>query len=582
MVLAVIPASGSAGWRGYYYDQNEEPNVGAGGSYDTDSSVMWQDANQEAVDKIYFDFFTVTYDGLAYIPAANTEDSSVRSYVFEQTWARLGYWRDCNFDGYIGSATTGAVQYPKQQGIEEAGNNDPDSICPPGSLYQDDLNYNEFLAIGPNARDAANGFTQREVLCPDRHSGPAGPHEGPDGEDQPSEWETPRAETDSGILDGGNNVYCDGDYRLDWVQDDYAKVWADLGLPDDPQKPTGLILPFTDGTLRDSNGAFRWVDGLVLGQISRNAFGLWPATTEKTDPADGAQCEETEDGADVGGIVANALAWGGPGTCSPIPNVRYVSTPAGQVAWPGHLVEDRSNNSEKPNEHGDPMIAPFDEAGPEGSSADQDGYTAEEDCELKSDPDTWDNNPGDGDPLAGWDSSNPTDFSAYYGPGDDGPSIDPALGNIWGRISYEIDKVYGELGFTDNPDCNQSDNWLGPWEAHAEQGQSEDLKTQNTAGFGFDTPTYFNPSHAPGGPAPDTYASTCEESWLNLDEGSLYCGGAWEGTGFIDVPNEAPDEYWTRTIRWTGYADVSFGIPDFDTAQDGGFTADPDGVFDAP
>ncbi|MDX1612304.1 MAG: hypothetical protein R3185_08035, partial [Candidatus Thermoplasmatota archaeon] len=277
----------------------------------------------------------------------------------------------------------------------------------------------------------------------------------------------------------------------------------------------------------------------------------------------------------------NALAWEGPGSCSPVPNVRYATLPVlGPVAWPGHLLEDRSNSSEAPHEQGRAITAPFDQAGPEGSHADQDGYEAQEDCELKHDLDTWDDEHGDGDPLAGWDSSDPTDLSAYHGPGDQGPSLDPTLGNIWAALAYQVERAI-EPVLGGQADCNHADTWIGPWETSGSSGLGG-LKTQTTASFSFDTPTTFNPSHAPGGPAPDTYLSPCEQGWYAQDEGSLYCGGAWEGTSFLDVPNEPPGAYLARTARWTAYADVSFQIPDFDPAGDGRFRADPHGVWDAP
>ena len=242
--------------------------------------------------------------------------------------------------------------------------------------------------------------------------------------------------------------------------------------------------------------------------------------------------------------------------------LRYFTLPVtGQVAWPGHLVEDRVNNSESPGDRGNAMFEAYDEDGADNKKGTGD------DCSFKDDPSTWDNE-DDVDPLADYEAGS-TDASAYYGPNDDGPSADPALGNLLTGLTYEAGVAeHCEYGAV-----------VGALEVHGAGGQSS-LKTQATGSGAFFADTAFNPGTAPGGPAPDTTVCAHDNAVLFGSDHPARCGGSWFFAGFIDVPNESPDAYWLRTFRWAAYADVSFGDTDgFDPAGDGDFDA-VDGVFD--
>ncbi|MDX1612236.1 MAG: hypothetical protein R3185_07690, partial [Candidatus Thermoplasmatota archaeon] len=234
VTVAMVPVA-TAGWRNWVYDGNEEPTVGdpALESWDYDSSKMWQDANQGADDQVYFDL-VIDNTLFPFVPHLNPDGWQTRQYVVTVPHFYLGYWRDCNGDSFIGDATTGAIHYPAE--VARAQNPNADEVCPPGSPYQDDAQVNEFLAIGPGVRDIGEqditGGSDDPVLCPDRNGGPTG-----------DTAHTPRADENSGVGDGGDNVACFGD-RAEYAQDDFAKVWFDLGLPIDDNKPTSTFFPF--------------------------------------------------------------------------------------------------------------------------------------------------------------------------------------------------------------------------------------------------------------------------------------------------------------------------------------------------
>jgi hypothetical protein len=96
-----------------------------------DAAHMWQAPNAAAVDKVYF---------------AGTF-SSARKLV-----AALGFWRDCNGDGFIGLRLTGQREY--DPALSNALGSPVNAVvCPVGSAYNSGVIVDEFREIGPNPTD---------------------------------------------------------------------------------------------------------------------------------------------------------------------------------------------------------------------------------------------------------------------------------------------------------------------------------------------------------------------------------------------------------------------------------------------
>lgn len=649
-----------------------EPNFGDEdkGTFDYDDTKMWQDpATLEVLDENGNDQIDAGEDRIYYDFVIDTDPAGVPGYTDESNniapglWPEaiymgyLGFWRDCNGDNFIGDLETLRMQYPFDETGEVKGI-DTDLCPPPGEdteprdrLFNDGTQVKEFVPIGAGVRDIGQGDTDQQ-LCSDRNGGPSGQQT-----DEGSASGTPRADGDAFALqsatgDGGDNVLCDGN-REDWIQDDHLKSWMQLLFPQSQPKPTGVFCsPYTgalpallgdcpDGTHRDTNGHFRFVDGNVLGALSTQSFGLWPSQNQpgssasavsQEDPDPGNQCDKhadpvneqedgygpyagktTEDGDSYnqGNAITNAEAWadqvntGGDGPdeilpgCSPIPNWAYIDTPVlGPVAFPGHLAEDRFNSSESQNTMG---TGPGILGQPFHWSPGSDDH-----CQLNEDPASWDGD-DDADPVGGWSADDPTDLRAYYSPEDGGPHLNPTYRSIVSAVSWEIDHAVWEV--TDNdpenePKCTSSGG-ANTIENHSPTGQAAGLWGPGSvySESALSTGTTFNPARHAGvgstGDATDT--NVCSRTTSEYHR-SARCAAYLVYGFFIDVPNENPlirSIY--RTTAANGYADVSFGdgtadptrlTPGphddtpadgnvFDPAGDGNFTAGTQGVYDA-
>ncbi len=148
--------------------------------------------------------------------------------------ALLGYWRDCNNDGYVGSMYLGMKDYTVPEAALTPHPVDT-TVCPPGSQFHIPAGWpgvwrnlgaviHEFIDVGP----------ARQYYFP---------------------WIT-------------------------WqVNDPDARVWGDLGRPDEPRRiaasfrdpaaESPSVLAFPRGTFDSWNGHFRYADMLTFGELSR-------------------------------------------------------------------------------------------------------------------------------------------------------------------------------------------------------------------------------------------------------------------------------------------------------------------------
>lgn len=337
LALMITPAiAGAVPWRAGALDQLAEPNTPP----DTDSTLMWSDANQAATDKIYFDAI-IDREGFTGTPWVRPAGTNFRGYVTTYFHAFLGYWRDCNMDGFVGDATTGSAVYL----YAGSDTTKVDSICNEndlvngGALYNDGEFVTEYLPIGPEANSQDKGPAEQALR-------------------------------DNNVVDlrGGAN----------FVRDDFAKVWHDWGTPGDVPAESRLLLPFPGGTLDDTNGHFRYVDNLLFGRFSENAEFGWAYPVSQT--GQGKQCTpDSDDDGLTDDPVANAVQGLTTQSCSPIPNAPNPVTAT---------VRDRYNDSRFTctSDCGTVLVNPWDD-----------------DCNLQSNPSNWHvDTDGSVDPT--WDS----------------------------------------------------------------------------------------------------------------------------------------------------------------------------------
>lgn len=134
-VVALCLSLGSplalAGWNSVGDPATPEPST----NQDAASPYMWHDAYAAPgpSERVYFNAF------LSPLGSGSHQTAGF--------WhAYLGAWKDCNRDGYIGSAATGSETYSTTLLL------DP-SVCPVGGKHNDGTTVREFLWIGPGASD---------------------------------------------------------------------------------------------------------------------------------------------------------------------------------------------------------------------------------------------------------------------------------------------------------------------------------------------------------------------------------------------------------------------------------------------
>lgn len=271
-------------------------------------SYMFQVPNQNRVDQIYFNLrFISTPTGVpATYAASNVDGGNVYPPAGAYPVATLGFWRDCNRDGYIGfkvaGASYGSLGQYSRFAAENAGAPLDPAICPLGSAY---WRYN----------DEANGPS--ELVDELRSIGPCPPTD-PWACD-PRESGSPQWHT--------NDVLGNG-----------TRVWGDWGLPGFTHVPWSPLLPMPEGALQDSEGTLGFVDAATMGTFS-SAFGS--AWDEKPNVG---ECDE--------------------------PHPEFLEGPGGTCGlWPLHQVERLGNDSTcstGPCAHPDPLVTVFDTEGDEG------------------------------------------------------------------------------------------------------------------------------------------------------------------------------------------------------------------------
>ncbi len=170
--------------------------------------------------------------------------------------AILGYWRDCNGDGYVGAkvlpvaygnlgaypVAAGGVTFPIDR-----------TLCPAGSPYwptnpatgQPSALVDEFRWLGPGA-----GCDASEPGCPGNATPP------------PRACVPPASPT---LCVDGVRAFTNG---ANDVSDAGARVWGDWERPGGPHVPYGPLSPLPRGTLSDSRGTLAFVDDATVNSLS--------------------------------------------------------------------------------------------------------------------------------------------------------------------------------------------------------------------------------------------------------------------------------------------------------------------------
>lgn len=332
-----VPGASIAGWQAG--SGHPEPST----AWDT-SRHMFQSPNQAPADRIYFNGMVlssagpVTYD-------AQLDGGSLVSPVATTHAAILGFWRDCNRDGYIGAkvlpANAGSFSaYPRL--LAENGVLPFDGgICPLGSAYnpRDPVSgepmpfIDELRWIGPNAMWSLGGQENYNVEC----------------------GSVPQP-TAAGVIDfvlsGIVNcltTHAQTPDRTD-VNDPNARVWADWNAPSLPHVEDGGLL--SPGAFEDSASTLDYVDYHTGRTMSQ---GLGEAWTELPNVG---ECDADDP----------ELLEGPDDSCG---------------AWPLYQVKRLVNDSDGvdgPESHPEPLVTVFDveenTGGPTSSPCD-DAYSTD-------------------------------------------------------------------------------------------------------------------------------------------------------------------------------------------------------------
>ncbi|MHB8606294.1 MAG: hypothetical protein ACYDCK_13675 [Thermoplasmatota archaeon] len=300
--LTVLPAAPMAlAWGGGSQSEpsTKEDRSAAG------QAAMFQFANdgktKPIAERVYFDgvllhavdpvLTVANYD-------PNLDGGRTTSPAENLFMAFLGYWRDCNGDGYIGDhyAPLGGgnlAQYPAAT-LDAAGL----IRCPRGSPYNDGTLVDEFRWIGPGASPDPSNPNSDTCL------GVAGQQ----------------------LVKGCHNAQYD-------VSDTKARVWSDWGRPSEQFVPNSGIYPMPRGTFEDSTGTLKYVDDDTIG-LNPNCNANGPSLSCTIDQTTGGPTWETKP---CIGDQSNCLA------------------PA--TVWPTFQVHRLTNDSNHDNERGNDIVS---------------------------------------------------------------------------------------------------------------------------------------------------------------------------------------------------------------------------------
>lgn len=210
-----------------------------------DASTLFAEGNARREERVYFDARLVT----APVPggptvSATLDGGRVRPPAAAYVIATLGFWRDCNRDGYVGLKVApgpqGSLgQYPLEAAVAAGASVDA-SVCPPGSRYW------------PRLPDGSPGRLVDEL----RAIGPCPP-----------------------TRDGDCATGRDGDpaRRTNDVPDALARVWGDFGPPALPRALADPVPHAPSSAFADSDGTLAYTDALTSGALARFAPALWSA-----------------------------------------------------------------------------------------------------------------------------------------------------------------------------------------------------------------------------------------------------------------------------------------------------------------
>ncbi|MHB8606293.1 MAG: hypothetical protein ACYDCK_13670 [Thermoplasmatota archaeon] len=221
-------------------------------------TAMWQFANdgktQPMKERIYFDGIFLSDTTVGADP--NLDGGRVTDPAEGYFMAFLGYWRDCNADGYIGNhaaplAGGNLAQYPSSL-LDAAGL----VRCPRGSPYNDGTLVDEFRWIGPDASpNTANANWDNCVGNPLDANGAGlvnGCHKNVnDVSDCAGSTNQPGTPTSCGDTAAAVGPH--------------SKVWSDWGITTRPIYPRAAIYPWGRGTFEDTDGTLTYVDDLTFG-----------------------------------------------------------------------------------------------------------------------------------------------------------------------------------------------------------------------------------------------------------------------------------------------------------------------------
>ncbi len=274
-----------------------EPNT----KWDT-SEFMFQTANKNAVEKVYFNGLVI-HEDLLLSPAdsydANLQGGTILTPVAMRMAAILGFWRDCNEDGYIGMAgapfSAGSFSiYPR----DLAGSSLNEGICPRGSPY----NPTNAITGQPNAYIDEFRWIGRALAT-------GAP--------------TPICNAATGMCVRATAVEDPYD-----VSDYFARVWVDWNYPGGRHVPHQGLTAQPPGTYDDSEGTLKYVDDAAQQQFSSLLGSTWTAKPK------------------VGRCYADPQLLGGPdGTCG---------------AWPLYQVERLVSDRETVDEEPTSVVTVFD------------------------------------------------------------------------------------------------------------------------------------------------------------------------------------------------------------------------------
>ncbi|MHB8603963.1 MAG: hypothetical protein ACYDCK_01810 [Thermoplasmatota archaeon] len=327
LTLVASPSLAS-GWSG---GPVSEPNTRFDRSPDGQSS-MWQFANdgktRAITERVYFDAVAMhSFEGLVNFDP-NPDGGRTPSPVETTFMAFLGYWRDCNADGYIGDHSVGLDVYPTLT-LDGPGL----ARCPRGSPYDDGTFVDGFRWIGPDAApDASDPGSSDCVGNPLAPTGPglltgchANRFDVSDCSGSISGYGQPPSCAD--VIGAGGAIEAVGPH---------SKVWSDWGRPGRAATPSVSLIPLPRGTLDDSDGTLQYVDDLTYGTPGPAAAG----------------CPDLRCGVDS---LAGDGTWdskpcvGNDGRCL-----------LRQTFYPPYQVKRLYNDSESDSERGSPFVEVWD------------------------------------------------------------------------------------------------------------------------------------------------------------------------------------------------------------------------------